>query len=396
LERNADERSLEATLYLLSIGLGNSLTTGLQPLIPYYLRTIGATAEQLGTVLAASRASVVALLPLGGLLTDLLGRKKVLVLSPLILSLGYVLLSYTTTWYETILPLALTFLPTAIAGPATFAYMAELTSAEKYGRFYGFYFAVFNAATVIGYLAAGYLAEQYGYRVLFLATSATTLATAAIRMGLRETRAKVEKRSVSEELRGWVSAARNEPVPTLVLLRSLSLAHATVLIAVYLPLLAKDRAGLSESDLTFMFAVESLIFAALVPLGGRLIEGASWARFVAVELLLRSLAGLLLIVQPTQQGIFAALILGSGLAIFLQPFVDARTSASVPASVRGRIWSVQQFSHNLAIVVLTYVSGVLWEALGPAPAIASTFAYLLVMAYAVHRLRSMEPLAKAS
>ena len=163
MERNADERSLEATLYLLSIGLGNSLTTGLQPLIPYYLRTIGATAEQLGTVLAASRASVVALLPLGGLLTDLLGRKKVLVLSPLILSLGYVLLSYTTTWYETILPLALTFLPTAIAGPAIFAYMAELTSAEKYGRFYGFYFAMFNAATVIGYLAAGYLAEQYGY-----------------------------------------------------------------------------------------------------------------------------------------------------------------------------------------------------------------------------------------
>jgi hypothetical protein len=104
----------------------------------------------------------------------------------------------------------------------------------------------------------------------------------------------------------------------------------------------------------------------------------------------------LLIAQPTQQGIFAALILGSGLAIFLQPFVDARTSASVPASVRGRIWSVQQFSHNLAIVVLTYVSGVLWEALGPAPAIASTFAYLLVMAYAVQRLRSMEPLAKAS
>ncbi len=396
MRRGADDRPLEATLYLLSIGLGNSLTTGLQPLIPYYFRSIGATAEQLGTVLAASRASVLALLPLGGLLTDLLGRKTVLVISPLIVSLGYLLLSTTTTWYETILPLALAFLPTAIAGPATFAYMAELTSAEKYGRFYGLYFAVYNAATVIGYIAAGYLAEQYGYKVLFLATSATTLATAAIRMGLKETRGERERRSVSEELAGWVSAARSEPVPTLVLLRSLSLAHATVLTAIYLPLLANERAGISESDLTSMFAVESLIFAVLVPLGGRVIEGAGWARFVAIELFLRSLAGLLLIFQPTQPGIFAALILGSGLAIFLQPFVDARTSASVPASVRGRIWSVQQFSHNLAIVVLTYVSGVLWEALGSAPAISSTFAYLLVMAYAVKRLRSMEPLAKAS
>jgi Arabinose efflux permease len=396
LKRNADDRSLEATLYLLSIGLGNSLTTGLQPLLPYYLRSIGATVEQLGTVLAVSRASVLALLPLGGLLTDMLGRKTVLVLSPLIISLAYVLLSYATTWEMTILPLALAFLPTAIAGPAIFAYMAELTSAEKYGRFYGLYFAVYNAATVLGYVAAGYLAEQYGYKVLFLATSATMLATAALRMGLRETRGKRERRSASEELAGWVRAARNEPVPTLVLLRSLSLAHATVLTAIYLPLLARDRAGLGESDLTFMFAVESLLFAALVPLGGRLIEGNSWARFVAIELFLRSLAGLLLIVQPTQYGIFAALIVGSGLAIFLQPFVDARTSASVPASVRGRIWSVQQFSHNLAIVLLTYVSGVLWESLGPEPAIASTFAYILVMAYAVHRLRSMEPLARVT
>jgi hypothetical protein len=39
---------------------------------------------------------------------------------------------------------------------------------------------------------------------------------------------------------------------------------------------------------------------------------------------------------------------------------------------------------------------VLWESLGPEPAIASTFAYILVMAYAVHRLRSMEPLARVT
>ncbi|MEM2493565.1 MAG: MFS transporter, partial [Nitrososphaerota archaeon] len=159
-------RGLEATLYLLSIGLGNSLTTGLQPLLPYYLRSVGATPEQLGAVLAASRVSVLALLPVGGLLTDFLGRRAVLVLSPLVMSLAYLLMSYTTSWYETVVPLALAFLPTAIAGPAVFAYMAELTSAEKYGRFYGLYFAVFNAATVLGYLAAGYLAEHHGDRAL--------------------------------------------------------------------------------------------------------------------------------------------------------------------------------------------------------------------------------------
>lgn len=394
MRRMTGGRWLEATLYLLSIGLGNSLTTGLQPLLPYYLRSVGATPEQLGAVLAASRVSVLALLPVGGLLTDFLGRRAVLVLSPLVMSLAYLLMSYTTSWYETVVPLALAFLPTAIAGPAVFAYMAELTSAEKYGRFYGLYFAVFNAATVLGYLAAGYLAEHHGYRALFLSTSVILLLTAAMRLGLREARGERRRSGISEELRGWMDAARTEPVPTLVLLRSLSLAHVTILTAIYLPLLADEVAGLSESDLTFMFAVESALFALLVPLGGRLIEGRNWPLFVVVELLLRAGAGVLLLAQPTQAGIFAALIAGSGLAVFLQPFVDARTSASVPAAVRGRIWGLQQFSHNLAIAVLTYLSGLIWDAFGYAAAIASTFAYLIVMAYAVRRLRSMEALAR--
>lgn len=353
-----------AATFMVSIGLANSLSTGIQPLLPYFLRGLGATIEQVGLVLALSRVAYLALSPIGGTLADLLGRKTVLVASPLISGFAYLLLAESTDWFSSIVPLMLIMMPVAITGPAVFAYIADLSSAEKYGRLYGLYFGVVNAATVIGYLVVGPLVESNGYKAVFQMTALTLLLSGAMRLVLRDAGAGGNSLDVGALLRRSVRAVSRGPLPALIALRSLNLAQIWVFTGIIVPLAARDVVMLSESDLTLMFTVESIVFALLSTLGGKLVEGGRWFLFVGIEIALRALSVLVLIAVNTWFGVLLALLLGSGLAIFLQPFVDSKTSAYVDRSIRGGVWGIQQLLYTASTMAATYAASLIWTTLG--------------------------------
>ncbi|MDW8042293.1 MAG: MFS transporter [Nitrososphaerota archaeon] len=380
-----------------SIALSTALSTGLQPLLPYFIRGLGATVEQVGLVLALSRVMYLALSPIGGVLADLWGRKTVLVISPLVAGVAYLLLAESTDWPSSIIPLTLIMLPVALTGPAVFAYIADLSSAEKYGRFYGLYFGVVNAATVVGYLIAGPLVEVSGYKAVFQVTALTLLLSAALRIALKETRTRKDYTTMdlSLLLKSSVKATSKGPLPALITLRSLNLAQIWVLTGIVIPLVARDVAQLSESDLTMMFAIESIVFASLSTLGGKLVEGERWFLFIWLEIVLRSLSVLVLITISTWFGVLLALLLGSGLAIFIQPFVDSRTSAIVNGSIRGGVWGIQQLLYNASIIVATYGASLVWDTLGYRIAIWFTMLLVMFMVPVFYQIRRRITLADA-
>ncbi|MCS7095253.1 MAG: MFS transporter [Thaumarchaeota archaeon] len=388
---------VNVAIFMVSIGLANALSTGLQPLLPYFIRGLGATVEQVGFALALSRVSYLILSPIGGVLADMWGRKTVLVLSPLITGFAYLLLAESTDWLSSVVPLMLIMLPVALTGPAVFAYIADLSSAERYGRFYGLYFGVVNAATVIGYLAAGPLVEFSGYRAVFQITALTLLLSAALRIALKETRTRKDSTTMdlSLLLRSSVKAASKGPLPALITLRSLNLAQIWVLTGIVIPLVARDVIQLSESDLTLMFAFESIVFASLSTLGGRLVEGERWFLYIWLEIVMRSLSVLVLITMSTWFGVLLALLLGSGLAIFFQPFVDSRTSAHVDRSIRGGVWGIQQLLYTASTMVATYGASLVWETLGYQIAIWFTVLPVMFMIPIVHQIRKQTVLANA-
>ncbi|MCS7118153.1 MAG: MFS transporter [Thaumarchaeota archaeon] len=394
---NASNRLTDVTIFMSSIALSTALSTGLQPLLPYFIRGLGATVEQVGLVLALSRVMYLALSPIGGVLADLWGRKTVLVISPLVAGVAYLLLAESTDWPSSIIPLTLIMLPVALTGPAVFAYIADLSSAEKYGRFYGLYFGVVNAATVVGYLIAGPLVEVSGYKAVFQVTALTLLLSAALRIALKETRTRKDYTTMdlSLLLKSSVKATSKGPLPALITLRSLNLAQIWVLTGIVIPLVARDVAQLSESDLTMMFAIESIVFASLSTLGGKLVEGERWFLFIWLEIVLRSLSVLVLITISTWFGVLLALLLGSGLAIFIQPFVDSRTSAIVNGSIRGGVWGIQQLLYNASIIVATYGASLVWDTLGYRIAIWFTMLLVMFMVPVFYQIRRRITLADA-
>jgi len=375
-------------ILMLSLILSNMFILGLSPFIPYFLRSIGAEAKEIGIVLASSRAFYVVLVPVGGFITDIVGRKKLLILGPAITGASYVVLSQVSEWKSAVLPLAFSMLPTAFTAPTILAYIADVASSYSYGRAFGIYFACMNLGAVIGYVIMGSAIELFGYEFSILLVGIATIASGLSRIFLKETIERRAEVSIRQQLLEFYTQLRRPYLLLLISSRSIYLATAGVVGSVLIPLWARDLANMSEMDLSLVFAIEGVVYTILAPIGGRLVEGSRWFLLSLIELLIRSGALLVLANSYDMSGVLLALLMDSGFAIFFMPSIDSRISAISEKFHRGAVWGVQQSFMTLATMGTIYLGGLLWDAFGP---INTLYIHLI---YMVALMIMLFPLAK--
>lgn len=260
-------------ILMLSLIISNMFVLGFSPFIPYFLRNIGAGAKEIGTVFAVSRVFYVLLVPVGGFIADIFGRKKLLIIGPVITGASYLALSCVSRWEEAVLPLAFSMLPTAFTAPPIFAYIADVASKHSYGRAYGIYFACMNLGAVAGYLLMGMAIETLGYEFSIALVGLSTIVSGITRIYLRETIARRTEISISQQLSESYAQLRRPYLLLLISARSLYLAVAGVVGSLLIPLWAKDLAMISEMELSLIFAIEGAVYTALAPIGGRMVGG---------------------------------------------------------------------------------------------------------------------------
>jgi len=371
--------STDFWILMLSLILSNMFILGFSPFIPYFLRNIGAEAKEIGIVLASSRAFYVLLVPVGGFIADIVGRKKLLILGPAITGASYIVLSQVNKWEEAVLPLAFSMLPTALTAPSILAYIADVASSYSYGRAFGIYFACMNLGAVVGYVIMGSAIELFGYEFSIALVGIATIASGLTRIHLKETIKRRPELSIRQQLLDSYAQLRRPYLLLLISSRSIYLATASVVGSVLIPLWAKDLANMSEMDLSLVFAIEGVVYTILAPIGGRLVEGSHWFLLSLVELLIRSGALLVLANSFDMTGVLLALLMDSGFAIFFMPSIDSRISAISEKFQRGAVWGVQQSIMTLATMGVTYLGGLLWDALGPTNTLYIHLTYMVAL-----------------
>ena len=364
---------------MLSLIISNMFILGFSPFIPYFLRNIGAEAKEIGIVLASSRVFYVLLVPVGGFIADIVGRKKLLILGPAITGASYVVLSQVNKWEDAVLPLAFSMLPTAFTAPSILAYIADVASSYSYGRAFGIYFACMNLGAVVGYVIMGSSIEVFGYEFSIALVGIATIASGLTRIYLKETIKRRPDLSIRQQLLDSYTQLRRPYLLLLISSRSIYLATAGVVGSVLIPLWARDLANMSEMDLSLVFAIEGVVYTILAPIGGRIVEGSHWFLLSLIELLIRSGALLVLANSFDMTGVLLALLMDSGFAIFFMPSIDSRISAISEKFHRGAVWGVQQSIMTLATMGVTYLGGLLWDALGPTNTLYIHLTYMVVL-----------------
>jgi MFS family permease len=384
-------------ILLTSLFLINALGTGFSPFLPFFLREVGAGVSQVAWVLSFSQIFYAASVVVGGLASDLVGRKLPLVLGPVVIGASYFALSTAKSWEEALVPLAVSWVPVAFTAPAVFAYIGDVVDPSRYGRAFGIYFALMNISSIAGYLVVGFLIEGYGYSSAIFAVSAAAVSASVIRVLLREPHRPRTRLRVYETIFRAHSELRRRVIALLVVTRGIYLASTAVVGSVLVPLWAREVAAIGESSFSLVLSVEAALYSILAPIGGRLVEGGQrWVSLSVAELLLKFPALALLASAYTAAQLLVVLILESSLAIFLIPSLDSKLSAYLREVHRGTVWGVQQSLTTILTILLTLLAGQVWEAAGAAQAVYLFLAFPLITIPLILLIRLAAPERRGS
>jgi len=348
-----------------------------QPLLPLYVQELGANISQIGIFFTLSMIAPLLFQILGGWLSDSIGRVQAIAIGSVAGLFGYVMFVFAPSWGWLILPVVGLAVASSFVGPSFQAFIAEESTEENRGKVYGMVLSIFLVVGVIGAPLGGFLADKYGFRLMFAVAAGLYGVATVVRLLMARKIRKQEKET----------ATTPRTKPTLAHLKKSLLAIFGLIAAggivtwIFLsdgvgdvtfnmvgnlfPVYMNNIAGLTKTQLGFLGAVSSLVTMAFMTLGGMLSDKRG-ERFGIVlgNILIAGSIFMMLNISAYYLFIIAWALLGMGQAL-TNPAYNSLISKAVPEKLRGTAFGL--FSTSLGILSLPspYIGAMLWEKFGP-------------------------------
>ena len=238
------------------------------PLLPLYVRDMGATGIWLGTIIASYFISNSVAVPIVGRLSDRKGRKYFLgfgLLAYSIISLGYI-------WADHVSHLALVRFLHGIAGavtiPVAMAYLGDISPEGEEGRWQGYAIAAFFSGFGFGPFMGGVVTEHFGMTAAFLCMGSLNVLAAIIALLVLP---ESTRRQTTEEFHfSFREMGASSMIKGLFSFR-LSQALGRGGIATFLPIFAAAL-GFSTGLIGILISVNILSVTLLGPIGGTIAD----------------------------------------------------------------------------------------------------------------------------
>ncbi len=352
------------------------------PLLPLFARELGAGPSLVGLVMGASTLTGIFVKLPAGALSDLLGRRRLLLAGALVFaSMPFTYLAVSTIG----LLILLRFLhgsATAIFGPVASASLSDVAPPASRGAWLSTYSTAQGAGQAFGPVLAGYLIAAGRFDLAFVAAGVIGLAVPLIVSGWRAAPAATSNRGSWDEFkRGVMEVGRDR----LVLVTSAAQAAQFVLhgtLNAFLPLYGRDALGLTATELGWLFGVQTLTTLAVRPAIGFVSDRAGRRWVIVTGLTICSVAVFSLSFAATVSAVVAAVVMyAAGVAT-----TTAATSAFITDVTRraryGAAHGVFGTIYDVGDALGPIVAGLLVVAVGYARMFQIMAAVALTMAVA--------------
>jgi len=146
------------------IAAGINLTL---PLIPLYLRELGAGVFQISLVMTIAAFASTLLTYVGGMFCDRYGRKLSIFVGILLATVPPFMYTLSVSWMEMVHWVVLFNASMAFFSPARMSYIADRSRERSLGRIFGLMNIAWPIGGMLGPLIGGYLSDVYGWNEAF-------------------------------------------------------------------------------------------------------------------------------------------------------------------------------------------------------------------------------------
>ncbi|MEA3326556.1 MAG: MFS transporter [Chloroflexota bacterium] len=360
--------------FLLAMVLANIAGNMYSGLLPLYLKSLGASAAQIGLFFTLYQIIPLILQILGGWISDSIGRLKSIAMGSVAGVLSYVGLILAPTWQWIFAGESLGAITRSLIGPSFGAFIAEESEEENRARVYGITQTIFLIVTVIGPPLGGWLVDNYGFRFMLkvaaiIYTSATILRifmakrAAAHEQGTAA--GKLTMHSLKNNLGAMFTIMISGGLVTWLLLTDGVRDISFSLSFTYIPLYVEQFGGLNATQigwLTSIFGIASMLIN--IP-AGWLADKKGERVNIVIGFILEFLALIIFVRLDTFLGYSIVWILfGLGVGM-MQPAYQSLLSKALPKNLRGTGFGLIQSSLGLFSLPAPYIGGYLYENISP-------------------------------
>ncbi len=332
MEDNRNVIVLSATTFLVVLAIFSWLY-----LLPVYLKDLGASDPQVGAVYSVFGLGFTVMQALGGVFSDRLGRKRLIVYPTYLLPLCYYIVASTHDWLVASASYFVANVLSALQMPSFMAMIHE--SSRRKGGAFGTFEAFIMVGIALGSLVGSLLVERFGIRWLIMATAVVCAVAAVIRQFmLNETlnheglspgasRSPFSLRLFLEKRVKWL----------LVSAIFLFLAFSITVYGPFLTLFQKEALGFLDDVINRYFALGGFLSAAASVAGGTLSDRIGPRAVLGVSLLVHTL---LLLLWALLGGVMAFFILSFSFAQFCHVAYYMLITESSGEQIRARVVGV--------------------------------------------------------
>ena len=345
----------------------NTGTRMVRPFLALYILALGGSVAQAGIFFTLDTVASTLFRPLGGWVSDSIGRLQSVGIGTIFGFLGYLGYALSPTWGWLIVATVLLAGGRALVGPSFRAFTAEAAPAGRTAETFGLVNGLFAICKVAGPLLGGWLVSQYGLRPMFGAAVGFMGIASVMRVATA-----LGQPFAWGELRGWslrlslkkmlVGMVAGGVLTWLLVTDGLADFGASLgenLRPVYL-----EGYGITEGTIGLLFALQAGIYLLVNLFGSRLADRMP-TRVLAMGRLLQAISLVVLIVSPSSLTFVIHFIL-DGIAYGLgDPAFDAMLARSAPQGSMGMTFGLFRTTISFASMPAPYLGGLLWEGYSP-------------------------------
>ena len=335
----------------------------IQPLFPLYLKGLGASEVEIGLTVALGSISATALMLPSGILIDIVGKKRLLLIGVILSSVSPFLLAAVSDWRLTI-PFYMMFSSSfSFFVPTRMAMVAESATPENLARLFGLMNIAWPIGGIIAPFVSGLTIESFGWQYTLMLSGFMGLASLVPTFLIRDRAKKgmestVKRKSASGFIRGHTRL--------MALFFGFHLLETMGLgmVDLVLPLLMQDRFELSYHLIGLFFTGANVVTLLTQIPSGYLAD-----RYGRKRLTVACIAGIpiMLGIWPLMDSWLNMLILyvcAQGLWSMTWPATLALLTESVPSDAIGAAFGIRMTGVRLGFTIGPAVSGIMYGALG--------------------------------